>query len=92
MVKSVLNRCLDCKRMHHRPEIQQMGPLPEERLKPDKALFTYIAEDYFGPMTVKSGRKHLKRYGCLFTCFTTRAVHIEIAHSLDTDSFICALQ
>ncbi len=41
---------------------------------------------------MKSGRKHSKRYGCLFTCLTTRAVHIEITQSLDTDSFICALQ
>ncbi|XP_060596964.1 uncharacterized protein LOC132750911 [Ruditapes philippinarum] len=77
---------------HHRPETQQMGQLPEERLMPDKAPFTYVGVDYFGPMTVKSGRRHLKRYGCLFTCLTTRAVHIEIAHSLDTDSFVCALQ
>ena len=69
-----------------------MGQLPAERLKPDKAPFTYIGIDYFGPLYVKSGRKEMKRYGCLFTCMTTRAVHIEIAHSLDTDSFICALQ
>jgi len=91
-VKSVLGQCITCKRQLQRPEVQQMSNLPEERLTPDKAPFTYVGVDYFGPMTVKSGRRHLKRYGCLFTCLTTRAVHIEIAHSLDTDSFICALQ
>ena len=69
-----------------------MGQLPTERITPDKPPFTYVGVDYFGPMYIKSGRKHLKRYGCLFTCLTTRAVHIEIAHSLDTDSFICAMQ
>ena len=91
-VKAVLGRCIDCKKRHQRPEVQQMGQLPMERLIPDKPPFTYVGVDYFGPLYVKSGRKHLKRYGCLFTCLCTRAVHVEIAHSLNTDSFMGALQ
>ena len=34
----------------------------------------------------------MKRYGCLFTFLVTKAVHLEIAHSLETDSFIMALR
>lgn len=41
---------------------------------------------------IKEGRKELKRYGCLFTCLASRAVHIETANSLETDSFIQALR
>ncbi|KAJ8043650.1 hypothetical protein HOLleu_10841 [Holothuria leucospilota] len=48
--------------------------------------------DNFGPMYVKQGRSQVRRYGCLFTCMSTRAVHIEISHSLDTDSFLNALR
>ena len=29
--------------------------------------------------------------GCLFTCFNTRAVHIEMLHSLDADEILLAL-
>ena len=91
-IKSVLSKCMICKRQKQRPESQQMGQLPVERLEPDKPPFTFVGVDFFGPMYVKSGRRQLKRYGCLFTCLCTRAVHIEITHSLNTDSFICAMQ
>ena len=61
-----------------------MTDLPKDRLTP--ALpFTYIGLDYFGPFTTKQGRKEQKRYGALFTCLVSRAVHIEIANSLETD-------
>ena len=46
----------------------------------------------FGPSHVKRGRSAEKVYGCLFTCFTSRAVHIEDVSSLETDSFIQALR
>lgn len=48
--------------------------------------------DYFGPFFIKRARSELKRYGCLFTCLTTRAIHLEVSNTLDTDSFINALQ
>ena len=45
----------------------------------------------FGPYYVKVGRSSVKRHGCIFTCLTTRAVHLEVLCSLDTNAFINAL-
>ena len=91
-VKRTIKECFLCRRQSGQPCKQQMAPLLQEQTTPNKPPFSFVGVDFFGPLIVKVGRSHVKRYGCLFTCLTTRAVHIEIAHSLDTDSFIAAFQ
>ena len=91
-VRRVLSRCLTCRRLQGRPLSQKMADLPVDRVTPDHPPFTFAAVDLFGPFLVKRGRSMVKRYGVLFTCLTTRAVHIEVAHSLSTDSFVNALR
>ena len=68
-----------------------MAPLPKERTDVDSPPFTSVGVDYFGPLMVKHGRGSAKRYGCIFTCLTTRAVHLEISHSMESDSFLMTL-
>ena len=89
-VKRITTRCIQCKRYTQPLEHQQMSTLPKERVTPNKSPFSTVGIDYFGPLLIKQRRSQVKRYGCLFTCFTTRAVHIEIAHTLTTDSFLAA--
>ena len=54
--------------------------------------FTYCGVDLFGSFLVKDGRKEVKRYGALYTCLSSRAIHIEVVYSLSTDSLIMSLR
>lgn len=68
-----------------------MSDLPAERLELSPP-FTYGGMDCFGPFITTEGRKQHKRYGLLFTCFCSRAIHIELLEDLSTDTFINALR
>ncbi|CAM4729270.1 unnamed protein product [Leuciscus chuanchicus] len=70
---------------------QKMADLPPERMEATPP-FTYSGMDCFGPFNVKDGRKELKRYGLLFTCMCSRAIHIEVLDDLSTDAFLNALR
>ncbi|XP_078347357.1 uncharacterized protein LOC144632559 [Oculina patagonica] len=91
VVASLISSCVKCQRLRGAVQEQRMSDLPEDRLE-STPPFTYCAVDFFGPFIVKEGRKELKRYGVLFTCMASRAIHLEIANSLETDSFINALR
>jgi hypothetical protein len=91
VVGHIIQKCVTCRKLRARLQIQKMADLPEDRLEPQPP-FTYCGVDLFAPFTVKEGRKELKRYGVLFTCLASRAVHIEVANALTTDSFINALR
>ena len=90
-VGSYIGSCVICRKLRAAVQEQKMADLPQDRLEP-AAPFTYCAVDYFGPWMVKEGRKEIKRYGVLFTCLTSRAVHLETSSTLETDSFVNALR
>lgn len=91
-IRKLISKCTVCRRLRGRVGEQKMAPLPEDRLVPDKPPFTSVGIDYFGPFEVKRGRGTVKRYGVMFTCLTIRAVHIEVAESLDTSACINVLR
>ena len=75
-----------------------MSDSPSERLSAFLSPFYFTGVDYFGPLTIKlnkrtrSTTRAAKRYGALFTCMTTRAVRLELAGVMSTDSFILVLR
>ncbi|XP_046555299.1 uncharacterized protein LOC124264595 [Haliotis rubra] len=76
-INEILRNCVHCKRVQGLKNIQRMADLPSDRVTAGHPPFTYVGVDCFGPFEVKRGRALVKRYGCLFTCLTTRAIHIE---------------
>ena len=92
----MLLQCVKCKRLRSKEQHQIMGVLPEDRLKVEPP-FSNIGVDVFGPWEVitrktRGGAANSKRWAVLFTCLSTRAVHIEVLESMSTSSFINAFR
>ncbi|XP_053690797.1 uncharacterized protein LOC128739342 [Sabethes cyaneus] len=92
LFRKVRSHCQICKNLRAAPHPPLMGDLPKARLAAFTRPFSFVGVDYFGPLTVVVGRRIEKRWGVLVTCLTTRAVHLEIAHTLSADSCIMALR
>ena len=95
LARIVTKRCVRCIRF--KPAVAKviMGHLPKDRIVPSSP-FTISGVDFAGPFTIKErkGRcnKFSKCYVCLFICFSTKAVHLELVSSLSTDDFMLALR
>lgn len=69
-----------------------MADLPAARLRLFKPPFYSTGTDCFGPYNVAVGKRSEKRWGIIFKCLTTQCVHLDLLQSMDTDSFLMALQ
>ena len=91
MVWSMTGKCVRCKQLRGQLQQQKMSDLPNDRMCIEPP-FTYCGVDIFGPFVLKDGRKEVKKYDDLYTCLSSRAIHIEVVHLLSTDSFILSLR
>lgn len=85
-----------CKRLRGPTLKQRMSDLPADRAE-EAPPFTNVGFDVFGPWVVttrktRGGAINSKRWGLIFTCLSSRAIHIEVLESMDTSAFICALR
>eukprot|EP00057_Strongylocentrotus_purpuratus_P002645 XP_003724933.1 PREDICTED: uncharacterized protein LOC100891559 [Strongylocentrotus purpuratus] len=79
--------------MEHKVEKQLMTELPDQRVAPHTRPFYSTSCDYFGPYRVKITRNTTaKYYVVIFTCLSTRAVHLEIATDCSTIEFLQVLR
>ena len=90
-LRNVKLKCVKCRKQQVGGVQSFMAELPKERLEERVSPFANYGVDYFGPFDVKFIRKSMKRWCCLFTCLTTRAVHVEVVRSLEADACLAAI-
>ena len=89
-VKKVIRKCVVCLKHEGLPYgTHQPGDLPNTRVSDDPP-FSHVGLDFAGPIyfdskdrEVDNERSSKKSYVCLFTCSSTRAVHLELCRSLN---------
>jgi len=52
--------------------------------------FEVTGVDYTGALYVRNAGIEIKVYTCLFTCATTRAIHLEVVEDLTVETFLLA--
>ncbi|XP_043263452.1 uncharacterized protein LOC122403788 [Colletes gigas] len=93
VVKKIIHRCIRCFRTKATGINPIMGDLPATRVTPARPFAT-CGIDYAGPLLIRErgrARTAHKAYICIFVCFVTKAVHIELATDLSTDAFLNCL-
>ena len=90
-LRKIRSRCITYRHRNANRIHPPMADLPRERFDENVFKFTHTGVDYFVPFEDNFLRRTLKRWCCLFTCLTTRAVHIKVSQSLDTESCLAAV-
>ena len=92
-VKSDLRKCVTCRRYQGRPLLPPETPdLPDYRVNTLYA-FQCTGLDYAGPLFIKNNTDtSLKVYILLFTCASSRALHLELTPDMKALAFVRAFE
>ena len=94
LLRQRIFRCMTCHRYRIKPDHPLMADLPASRVTPSYP-FEKTAVDYAGPLYIRANNlrnaRKVKVYICLFVCMATKAVHLELAGDLSSESYIAAL-
>ena len=88
-VKKILTTCVTCKRIQGKSygNAATADP-PAYRVQEIKA-FSVVGVDFTRPLYAKKDNKDIRKiYIALFTCTTSRAIHLELVYNLDTEPFL----
>lgn len=71
-----------------------MAALPRDRVQCSRP-FTITGVDFAGPIYIRSGLRRVaakKAWIVIFVCFSTKAIHLELAEDLSSRTFIATLR
>ena len=92
VVKRIIRKCVTCLRFEGIPFSTGQSPdLPSIRVSEDPP-FSHTGIDFAGPIYIQSSSTQVKTYICLFTCASTRGIHLELTTGLDATSFLLAFR
>ena len=88
MVKSTIHQCHLCKRYHSKAFIKTgSADLPVFRTVPTR-VFDAVGIDFAGPFEFKIAKgEYGKAYLALYTCSTSRAVHLDLVQNMEAETF-----
>ena len=88
IVKRMISKCVTCQRLGGKVGEQIMADSPQDRVRKEPS-FTCCGVNIFSPFEIKDRRTTLKRYGALFACLASRAIHVEMTRKIwrQTHSF-----
>ncbi|GFT68814.1 uncharacterized protein NPIL_282371 [Nephila pilipes] len=94
-VRWEVRRCVTCARFSSEFSKEIIAYLPAARGNPGRE-FLKGGRDFAGPFFIPSrhgkGVKALKLHVCVFVCFTTKAIHLEMVSDLSAQTCIAALK
>ena len=92
IIKQALSKCYTCRYL-----MSKAYPYPGPPVLPECRVnltipFKTIGVDYSGNININTGDEVSKYYFCIFTCATTRAVHLELARDMTAETFLHLLR
>lgn len=93
LARQTVHYCQRCFRCKPRSVEYFMGDLPANRVIPNRPFYV-TGIDFCGPVKIHHktrGKPPTKCYICVFVCFSTKAIHLELVGDLTTDAFLMAL-
>ena len=92
-IKRIVSKCVVYRRLEGKAFSEPMtADLPEFRVQGTFA-FTTVGIDYLGPLIIKAERESKEKvWVCLFSCNTSRTIHLDIVPDLSTEAFLRCLQ